>query len=269
MSDDRLKDASHLRNSDVVTAPQLADGKGVRHAFFTRRGGVSTDIYAGLNMGIGSKDDPDAVHENRARGAHFLGLTGPDLVTPWQVHSTTAVIVSEPFSGERARADAIVTRTPGIAIGVVTADCGPILFADAAAGVVGAAHAGWRGAAGGVLEATIAAMDECGATRAGITAVLGPTITQTNYEVGADMLDAVLADHPDADAFFAAGTAPEKRQFDLPGFTLATLAKAGVAGSFVGHCTYAEEDLFFSFRRTTHRGETDYGRQLAAIAIDR
>ena len=268
MSDNSLKDASHLRDSDVVTAPSLA-ASGIRHAFFTRRGGVSTDIYAGLNMGIGSKDDPEAVHENRARAAHFLGLTGPDLVTPWQVHSATAVIVTEPFAGDRAQADAIVTKTPGIAIGVVTADCGPILFSDAVAGVVGAAHAGWRGASGGVLEATIAAMEECGATRTNITAVLGPTITQPSYEVGAEMKAAVLADNPEAGRFFAAGAGAEKWQFDLPGFIVAKLETAGVRASFVGHCTYAEEDLFFSFRRTTHRGEADYGRQLAAIAIDR
>jgi YfiH family protein len=269
MSDNRLKDASHLRDSDVVTAPSLAAASGLRHAFFTRRGGVSTDIYAGLNMGIGSKDDPEAVHENRSRGMHFLGLTGPDLVTPWQVHSAEAVIVTGPFVGERAQADAIVTRTPGLAIGVVTADCGPILFADAEAGVVGAAHAGWRGAAGGVLEATIAAMEACGATRGNITAVLGPTITQPNYEVGAEMRDGVIAANPDAGRFFAAGAAPDKWQFDLPGFIVARLEAEGVSAGFVGRCTYAEEDLFFSFRRTTHRGEADYGRQLSAIAIDR
>ena len=230
---------------------------------------MSTGLYAGLNMGIGSSDDPAAVRENRSKAARYLGLPDRDITTPWQVHSAEAVIVTEPFAAERPRADGIVTKTPGLAIGVVTADCGPILFADGRAGVIGAAHAGWRGAAGGVIEATIAAMERCGAHRDDIVAVLGPTITQVNYEVGTDMRDAVLKETPDAGRFFAPGIADDKTQFDLPGFILARFAAAGVAGSFVGRCTYGEEDLFFSFRRATHRGEADYGRQLAAIAIDR
>lgn len=269
MSDERLKHASPIRPPDVVTAGSLAACAGVAHAFFTRVGGASKDIYASLNMGVGSKDDPEAVGENRSRAMHFLGLTGPDLATPWQVHSAEAVVVSAPFSGDRPSADGIVTTTPGLAVGVVTADCGPVLFADARAGVVGAAHAGWRGASGGVLEATLAAMERCGATRGDIVAVLGPTITQPNYEVGADMAEAVARDHPDAGRFFGAGRTADKRQFDLPGFILARLEAAGVgAASFVGRCTYAQEDAFFSFRRATHRCELDYGRQLAAIAIE-
>lgn len=269
MTDHSLKTAAPLHETDVVRGETLRHARGVAHAFFTRRGGVSTDIYASLNMGIGSKDDPNAVHENRARVLQILGLTGRELVTPWQVHSAEAVIVSEPFAGDRAKADGIVTKTPGLAIGVVTADCGPILFADAAAGVVGAAHAGWKGAAGGVLEATIAAMESCGAARGDIVAVLGPTITQESYEVGIDMMEAVLGHDGAAAPFFAAGGAADKRQFDLPGYIVARLTKAGVAASFVGRCTYREEEAFFSFRRTTHRGEPDYGRQLAAIAISR
>lgn len=268
MIDDRLNDASRLRETDVVTAPAIAALGGVRHAFFTRAGGVSRDLYAGLNMGLGSRDDPAAVRTNRARAVEFLRVAGPDVVTPWQTHSAEAIVVTEPFAGDRPRADGVVTTTPGLAIGVLTADCGPILFADATAGVVGAAHAGWRGAIGGVLEATIAAMERCGSQRADIVAVLGPTITQKNYEVAADMLDAVLAHDPAAARFFAPGAMPDKRQFDLPGFIVARLEAAGVRAGFVGRCTYEEDDLFFSFRRTTHRGEADYGRQLAAIALD-
>ena len=263
-----MQDASPIRPSDVVTAPGLSACEGFAHAFFTRAGGVSRDIYAGLNTGIGSKDDPEAVRENRSRAMRFLGLSGADVVTPWQVHSAEVVIVTAPFAGERPRADGIVTRTPGLAIGVVTADCGPVLFADAEAGVAGAAHAGWQGAAGGVLEATIAAMERCGAERSRIVAALGPTITQGNYEVGSDRMDAILKDHPDAEQFFAPGKAAEKRQFDLPGFIVARLTAAGVAASFVGRCTYGEEDAFFSFRRATHRSEIDYGRQLAAITVE-
>ncbi|MBC8129090.1 MAG: peptidoglycan editing factor PgeF [Rhizobiaceae bacterium] len=269
MTDELQTSAPAIRDADLVRDASFASSAGIRHAFFTRRGGVSTGIYAGLNMGIGSKDDPDAVRQNRTRALAVLGVDGPEVVTPWQIHSAKAVVVTEPFAGDRAQADGIVTRTPGLAIGVVTADCGPILFADITAGVVGAAHAGWKGAAGGVLEATIEAMESCGATRGGIVAVLGPTITQGNYEVGADMLEAVLAKDATAAPFFVVGKAADKRQFDLPGYIVARLDAAGVTASFVGRCTYGEEDHFFSFRRTTHRGEPDYGRQLAAIAIAR
>jgi YfiH family protein len=269
MSNHLTTPAFSLPVSDVLTAPELGDAPGIRHGFFTRRGGVSTGLYAGLNMGLGSSDDPAAVRENRARAASFLGQPDREIATLFQVHSAEVAVVTEPLSGDRPRADGLVTRTPGLAIGVLTADCGPILFADAKAGVVGAAHAGWRGAAGGVIEATIAAMEGCGAQRENIMAVLGPTITQENYEVGTDMRAEVLRGTPDADRFFAPGRAEDKAQFDLPGFILARLGAAGVAARFVGRCTYGEESLFFSFRRATHRGEADYGRQLAAIAIDR
>lgn len=269
MSKHQPTPASSLPVSAVLTAESLGHAAGIRHAFFTRGGGVSGGLYAGLNMGIGSQDDPAAVRENRGKAAAFLGLPGADITTPWQTHSAEAVIVTGPFAGERPCADGIVTATPGLAIGVVTADCGPLLFSDAEAGVIGAAHAGWRGAAGGVIEATIDAMERCGAKRENIVAVLGPTITQANYEVGTDMRAEVLRGTPDAGRFFAPGSVEDKAQFDLPGFILARLASAGVAGSFIGRCTYGEESLFFSFRRATHRGEADYGRQLAAIAIDR
>ncbi|WP_062203723.1 peptidoglycan editing factor PgeF [Aureimonas sp. AU12] len=267
MLDHRLESAAHIGDADVVQDERLSRTPGLRHAFFTRGGGVSTGLYAGLNAGIGSHDAPEAVHENRNRAMHFLGLTGPELATPWQVHSPDVAIVTEAFGAERPKADAVVTRTRGLAVGVVTADCGPILFADAGNGVIGAAHAGWRGALGGVLDRTIEAMESIGAERAGITAILGPCITQPNYEVAADMMAGFLSASAANERFFAPGASTDKRQFDLPGYIVARLAGLGVTAGFVGHCTYAEENRFFSFRRTTHRGEPDYGRQLSAIVL--
>nr|WP_165690812.1 peptidoglycan editing factor PgeF [Consotaella salsifontis] len=238
----------------------------VAHAFFTRLGGVSTGIYRGLNVGFGSKDERASVRENRDRAMAFLGTT-LEVATPWQVHSPDVIIVDQPLPAERPKADGVVTSTPGLAVGVVTADCGPVLFSDAEAGVVGAAHSGWRGALSGVLEATIAAMEQRGARRDRIVACLGPTITQANYEVGAEMEAAFAERDADYARFFAPGRSPEKRQFDLPGLVLARIASAGVQASFTGHCTYADERRFFSFRRTTHRQELDYGRQLSAIML--
>ncbi|MCD2472601.1 peptidoglycan editing factor PgeF [Jiella sp. MQZ9-1] len=242
-------------------------GDGIAHAFFTRRGGVSGGLYAELNVGSGSSDAPADVAQNRARAAATLGLEASRLATPWQVHSAEAVLVDRPFEGDRPRVDGIVTATPGLAIGVVTADCGPLLFADPDNRVIGAAHAGWRGALGGVIAATIATMETAGAKRSSIKAVLGPAITQKNYEVGLDMMDAFLNGDPSRERFFEPGKSSDKRQFDLPGFIVCVLEEAGVAGRFVGRCTYGEPESFFSFRRTTHRGEPDYGRQLAAIAL--
>ncbi|RIY02092.1 peptidoglycan editing factor PgeF [Aureimonas flava] len=267
MLDHRLSTASHLRDGDTVQDPGLRRDERVAHAFFTRVGGVSTGLYRGLNAGIGSHDAPEAVHENRRRAVHFLGLEGARLATPWQTHSPDAVVATDPFGGERPKADAVVTATRGLAVGVVTADCGPILFADAEAGVVAAAHAGWRGAVGGVLERTVETMENLGAERGRIQAVLGPCITQPNYEVGADMAETFLREDARNARFFAPGAAPDKRLFDLPAFILARLERLGLAARFVGRCTYGEEDAFFSFRRTTHRGEPDYGRQLSAIAL--
>ena len=263
---DRMTGARALTDEDVILAPELITD-GISHAFFSRRGGVSSGIYTGLNAGVGSKDDPAHVLENRARATATLGLSAEHLATPWQVHSAEAIVVDSPFSGERPKVDGIVTATPGVAVGVVTADCGPVLFADPVNRVVAAAHSGWRGALGGVLEATISAMETAGAKRDRITATLGPTITQPNYEVGLEMMAAFIEGDPDLERFFAPGAGADKRQFDLPGFIVHRLEKAGVAAGFVGRCTYGEPDAFFSFRRTTHRGEPDYGRQLAAIAL--
>ncbi|MEC5322562.1 peptidoglycan editing factor PgeF [Aurantimonas sp. A3-2-R12] len=267
MSDTRASPATPLADTAIIRSDRLTGAGCVSHAFFTRLGGVSEGIYEGLNVGAGSNDRREDVEENRARAAATLGATPDNLATPWQVHSGEAVVVDGPFTGERPRVDGIVTGRPGLAIGVVTADCGPVLFADPRNGVIGAAHAGWRGALGGVLEATVAAMERAGADRDSIAAVLGPTITQPNYEVGVNMMTEFLDGDATRERFFLGGASPDKRQFDLPGFILAQLRASGVAASFVGTCTYADPDRFFSYRRTTHRGEPDYGRQLSAIAL--
>ena len=249
-----------------ITSADL-DLPGIRHAFFTRPGGVSDGIYKGLNVGIGSNDERTNVVENRRRAAEHLGTPEHMLVNPYQVHSPDVVTVTGPFEGERPKADAIVTATPGVAIAVVTADCGPILFADPKARVIGAAHAGWKGAIGGVLESTIVAMEKLGATRADIKAVLGPSISQQNYEVGPEFVSQFSAHDSANTRWFAPSTKAGHSMFDLWGYTLERLAKAGVSASVTGHCTYADEGRFFSYRRTTHRAEPDYGRQLSALML--
>jgi YfiH family protein len=252
----------------LIEAPALASLPGIRHAFFTRQGGVSEGLYGSLNGGLGSSDDPGNVRENRTRMAKALGL-GPDaLISVHQVHSPDAVMVKGPWNGERPRADAMVTDVPGVALGITTADCGPVLFADAAATVVGAAHAGWRGALTGVLESTLLAMEGLGAERGRIVAVLGPTISQDAYEVGADFKTRFL-DEDEANArFFRPGDRPGHDHFDLPAFIAARLGRAGI-GTVVdlGLCTYSDHERFYSFRRTTHRAEPDYGRLISAIAL--
>lgn len=251
-----------------IAAPALSGFENISHAFFTRNGGVSTGIYASLNGGRGSNDDPDAVAENRARMTAALGVERGRLATPYQIHSPVAVVAMEPWAkGEAPEADAVVTSTPGLAVGVSTADCGPILFADSAAGVVAAAHAGWKGALGGVLESTIEAMEKLGARRGTMTAVLGPCIRQPSYEVGPEF----VANFRAADAgnlrFFKSG-AGGKSLFDLGGYITARLKAAEVATvEDLGFDTYADEQRFYSFRRTTHRREADYGRLVAAITL--
>ncbi|MFB2550647.1 peptidoglycan editing factor PgeF [Ensifer soli] len=240
---------------------------GVAHGYFTRRGGLSQGIYESLNVGVGSRDDPDRVAANRARVAARFGLSPDRLATVHQVHSPDVVTVTPENRAERPQADAMVTRLPGIVLGVLSADCGPILFADAQARVIGAAHAGWKGALTGVLENTIAAMVALGARRDAIHACLGPSITQPNYEVGAEFVERFVVHDPGYAAFFTPSPRPGHALFDLPGLTLHRLRAAGVTASDLGLCTYAEEDRFFSYRRTTHRGEPDYGRQISAIAL--
>ena len=242
---------------------------GIRHGFFTRAGGVSQGVYESLNGGVGSHDAADKVAENRVRMAAALGVTPERLLTPYQIHSPNVVIAETPWTREqRPRADALVTRVPGLAIGVSTADCGPLLLADAQAGVVGAAHAGWRGAFAGVIEATVAAMETLGATRARIAAALGPTIRQRNYEVGPDLIARFVEADPANARFFTPSPRQSHAMFDLAGYIAARVQAAGV-GHFedLDLCTYAEPERFFSYRRATHRGEADYGRHINAIAL--
>ena len=252
----------------AIDAPALRH-RGIAHAFFTRAGGVSGGIYAELNTGIGSADSRDAVLENRARAAHFLGVAAQDLATPHQVHGIEAVVVEHAWQpGRGPKADAVVTRQPGLAVGVGAADCGPVLFADPAARIVAAAHAGWKGAFSGVLESTVAAMEELGASRQNIIAVLGPTISARAYEVGPEF----VARFTEADArngdFFRPSPRETHAYFDLPAYIVARLRKTGIAeAEAVGFCTYSDETRFFSYRRATHRGEADYGRNLSAIAL--
>jgi polyphenol oxidase len=242
---------------------------GIRHAFFTREGGVSAGAYRSLNGGIGSHDSASHVAENRARMAAAVGVLPSRFITAYQIHSPNVVVAEAPWTSEaRPRADAIVTRTPALAIGVTTADCGPILFADPQARVIGAAHAGWRGALSGVAEATIAAMEQLGATRGQIRAALGPMIRQPNYEVGPDLIDRFAAEDALSKPFFAPAARGGHAQFDLGGYIAARLRLAGVVQiEDVGLCTYADPSLFYSYRRATHRAEDDYGRHVNAIAL--
>jgi polyphenol oxidase len=249
-----------------ITHTLLTSGD-IQHAFFTRKGGVSEGIYAGLNVGSGSHDDPARVAENRRRAAAHFGQTISQIITPWQVHSPDAVIVDGAFSGEKPQADGIATAAPGVVIGVVTADCGPILFADEKARIVGAAHAGWKGALHGVLENTVKAMEGLGAKRADIKAVLGPSISQLNYEVAVDYMRNFTEHDEDYVRYFTPSDRPGHARFDLRAFTLRQLELSGLEAAMTTDCTYADEDNFYSYRRTTHRKEPDYGRQLSAISI--
>lgn len=255
---------------DPVRSERL-DGlarNGIRHGFFTRAGGVSQGIYQGLNVGIGSGDDRDAVMENRRRVTVWLGVGPEALATPHQVHSPDVAVAPAGFGADRPMADAVVTDRAGVAIGVLTADCGPVLFADPQARVIGAAHAGWKGALGGVLENTIAGMERLGASRGRIVAVLGPSISGANYEVGPEFVARFVSADPGSRRFFTASKRDGHAMFDLPSYTLGRLAAAGVEAHDLGICTYAREDLFYSFRRTTHRGEPDYGRQISSIVLE-
>ena len=249
-----------------IEAPELAARSGLRHAFFTRRGGVSEGLYASLNGGLGSSDDPP-VRENRRLMEEELGIAPGTLISVHQVHSPDAVIVEAPLVRRSSKADGMVTRVPGLALAVTTADCGPVLFADPNAGVIGAAHAGWRGALTGVLEATIARMEESGAARCRIVAVLGPTISGPAYEVGSDLMTRFIDADPANERFFTANGRPSHAQFDLPAYIGARLSACGIGEvAALGRCTCTEEEHFF-FRRTTHRGEADYRRLISAITL--
>ena len=238
----------------------------VSHGFFTRRGGASSGIFSGLNCGRGSSDQSEAVAINRARVAEAMQADETALIGMKQVHSAHAVVVDGPL-GDYPEADALVTSTPGLVLTVLTADCQPVLFADRKAGVIGAAHAGWRGALDGVLEATLEAMEGLGARRGDTVAVIGPTISQRNYEVGPEFLETFLMDAPENARFFANGEG-DRLQFDLPGYGLHRLRGAGIGhAEWTRHCTYSDAQRFYSYRRSTHAREADYGRLLSAIRL--
>jgi hypothetical protein len=253
----------------MLQAPSLAKLARIRHAFFTREGGVSRGVYTSLNGGVGSSDAPESVVENRARMAAALGVAPECLLTAYQIHSPDVVVANAPWTPEaRPRADAIVTRTPRLAIGVSTADCGPLLFADSQAGVIGAAHAGWRGAFTGVIEATVAAMEKLGAERTRIVAALGPAIRQPNYEVGPEFVARFTAASTDNARFFTPSERNDHAMFDLAGYIADRIQRAGIVEfEDLALCNYAEPERFFSYRRTTQRGESDYGRHINAIAL--
>lgn len=249
---------------EILTSDLLA---GVRHGFFTRRGGASSGIYSGLNCGPGSNDQREAVALNRARVAEAVGVPPERLLSLHQIHSTAVVVAGPEGWTERPRADAAVTDRPGVALGILTADCAPVLLHDPEAGVIGAAHAGWRGALDGVLEATLDAMEALGARIPRVRAAVGPTISQRAYEVGPEFLDRFLAEEAGYDRFFAPGRG-DRLLFDLPGFVLARLRVAGVAdAAWIGACTHSDPARFYSYRRSTQAGEPDYGRLISVIRL--
>ncbi len=245
------------------------DLPGIRHGFFGRQGGVSSGLYDSLNCGLGSNDDRAAVLENRDRVAGHLGVAGGQLLTCYQIHSATALVVDRPWAPEaQPKADGLVTRTPGLALGALAADCTPILFADPVARVIGAAHAGWKGALGGILDETIAAMVSIGATRGRVEAAVGPCIGPENYEVGPEFEAAFTAKKRNYARYFRVPAGRSRAHFNLPGFVLDQLAAAGIGRVHnASSCTYAAPKDYFSYRRTTHRGEPDYGRQISAIVL--
>ncbi len=249
---------------EILTADALAP---MRHGFFTRKGGASSGVFAGLNCGIGSSDQREVVEVNRTRVAQAMDVPLDHLATVHQVHSPDVLTIEAPIEGERPKADAMVTNRPGMALAILTADCQPVLFADHEAGVVGAAHAGWRGALDGVLESTIQAMETLGAKRAQISAVVGPSISQAAYEVGPEFLDDFIAEDPDNTRFFANGQG-DRYLFDLPAYGVHRLRRAGVGhAEWTRHCTYSDAEKFYSYRRATHAKEADYGRLVSVIRL--
>jgi polyphenol oxidase len=254
----------------TVPCPSLAALPGIRHAFFTREGGVSQGpVYASLNGGQGSHDDKAHVAENRRRMAEHLAVAPERFLNVWQVHSPDVVTVDGPWTGDRPKADALATATPGLAISIATADCGPVLFADAEARVIGAAHAGWKGAFTGVLEATIEAMEKLGARRKAVTATIGPMLSQANYEVGPEFVARFLDQDAAHARFFRPSPKEGHAMFDLPAYNVMRLKRAGVGiVNDLAICTYADEQRFYSYRRTTHRAEPDYGRLISAVVIE-
>ncbi len=250
-----------------ITHP-LLDRAGVRHGFFTRQGGVSTGIYEGLNTGVGSQDDPAAIAENRRRIAEHLGGVPDDLAACYQIHSAVARVAEAGWKGDRPEGDAVVTAAPGVICAALTADCAPVLLADPEAGVVGAAHAGWKGALDGVVHSTVVAMQALGADPRRMVAVVGPCIARASYEVGADFQDRFDHHDPGSARFFAPGEAADKRLFDLPAFVLWRLEQAGVAdAAWTGDDTRTDAMQFYSNRRAFLAGEADFGRLMSAISL--
>ncbi len=249
---------------EILTADILGP---VRHGFFTRRGGASSGVFSGLNCGTGSSDQTEIVEINRNRVAKAMDVPRDRLVTVFQAHTPDVEVVKAPIRGDRPRADAMVTNTPGLALAILTADCQPVLFADDIAGVVGAAHAGWRGALDGVLESTLDAMEGLGAKRGNVRAAIGPSISQRAYEVGPEFFDDFMMEDPENARFFAGGQG-DRMQFDLPSYGLHRLRRAGVGeAEWIRHCTYCDPDRFYSYRRSTHAGEADYGRLISVIRL--
>jgi polyphenol oxidase len=253
-----------------LASPLLSAIPGLRHAFFTREGGVSEGVYSDLNGGLGSNDDPANVRENRRRMAVQMGVTPEHLVSVWQIHSPDAVVASGPWeNASRPRADAMVTRTEGLAIGITAADCGPILFVDPNARVIGAAHAGWKGALTGIVESTVEAMEKLGAERSGIVAAIGPLIRQHSYEVGGEFVERFIEADAENGVFFIPSAREGHAMFDLAGYIRARLENSGVLMiDDIGVDTYSDE-RFYSYRRSVHRKESDYGRHVHAIALER
>lgn len=250
-----------------ITHP-LLNRAGLRHGFFTREGGISTGLYAGLNTGVGSNDDPAAVSENRRRVAGHMDGSPDDIAACYQIHSAVARVADAGWKGERPEGDAVVSAAPGVICAVLTADCAPVLMADVDAGVVGAAHAGWKGALGGIVHSTVAAMEALGARPDRIVAVVGPCISQASYEVGADFQDRFDHHDPGSGRFFAPGDRPDKRLFDLPGYVLWRLEQAGVGeAAWTGHDTRTDAARFYSNRRAYLEGEPDFGRLMSAISL--
>lgn len=249
---------------EILTSETLSP---IRHGFFSRRGGASSGIFSGLNCGTGSSDLAEVVALNRKRVADAMDVTPDAMIGVHQVHSPTVITVDGPLTGGKPKADAVVTATPGLALTILTADCQPVLFADPDANVIAAAHAGWRGALDGVLEATLDAMEALGANRENTIAVIGPTISQYAYEVGPEFLDNFMADTPENTRFFANGQG-DRMHFDLPAFGLHRLREAGIGhAEWTRHCTYSDPDRFYSYRRSTHSAEADYGRLISAIRL--
>jgi polyphenol oxidase len=253
----------------IPGSPLLSAIPGLRHAFFTREDGVSGGIYASLNGGIGSSDDPANVTENRRRMAEQMGVAPERFLSVYQIHSPDAVVATGPWQGaERPRADAIVTGTEGLAIGVTAADCGPILLVDPNARVIGAAHAGWKGALTGIVESTVAAMEKLGAERSGIVAAIGPLIRQHSYEVGGEFVERFIEADAENALFFIPSSRENHAMFDLAGFIRMRLENAGVLMiDDIGLDTYSDE-RFYSYRRSVHRAEPDYGRHVHAIVLE-